>query len=55
MLIKLATRLQMLKQDRGEGPIPYVIMIALISVGAVAIAGLIIAIATDWVDAIETP
>jgi len=57
MMLKLATRFEMLKmalkQDRGEGPIPHVIMIAIISVGAFTIAGLIVALALDWVDEIQ--
>jgi len=61
MLLKLATRLEMLKQsilkqDRGEGPIPHIIMIAVISVGAFAIATAIIVLANDWVGEIkQTP
>jgi hypothetical protein len=55
MLLKLATRLEMLKQDRGEGPIPHIIMIAVISVGAAAIAATIIALANDWVGEIAQP
>ncbi len=55
MLLKLAVRLQMLKQDRGEGPIPHIIMIAIISAAAFAIATAIVVIANDWVDEIETP
>jgi hypothetical protein len=49
MLPRLAARLEMLKQDRGEGPIPHIIMIALISAGAVILAGAILAIANGWV------
>jgi hypothetical protein len=52
MLLKLATRLEMLKQDRGEGPIPHIIMIALISAGAVLLAGAILAVANGWVNRI---
>lgn len=55
MLLKIAARLQMLKQDRGEGPIPHIIMIAIISAGALVIAGVIVAIANDWVDEIARP
>jgi hypothetical protein len=57
MILKLATRFEMLKmalkQDRGEGPIPHVIMIAVISVGAFAIATAIIVLANEWVDEIQ--
>jgi hypothetical protein len=49
MLLKLAARLEMLKQDRGEGPIPHIIMIALISAGAVILAGAILLVADGWV------
>jgi energy-converting hydrogenase Eha subunit C len=52
MLLKLAARLEMLKQDRGEGPIPHIIMIALISAGAVLLAAGILEVATGWVSKI---
>ena len=48
MLLKLATRLEILKQDRGEGPIPHIIMITLISIGAVGLAAVILGIANGW-------
>lgn len=54
MLLKLAARLEMLKQDRGEGPIPHIIMIALISAGAVILAAAIIAVAQGWIARIPT-
>ena len=40
---------QSLKSDRGEGPIPFVIMVAIITVAAVAIGGTLVAIANGWV------
>ncbi|GIH07025.1 hypothetical protein Rhe02_50920 [Rhizocola hellebori] len=52
MFLKLATRIEMLKQDRGEGPIPHIIMIALISAGAVILAAGILQVATGWVNKI---
>lgn len=55
MILKLATRLEMLKQDRGEGPIPHIIMIALISAGAILIAAGILAVADLWVRDIARP
>jgi hypothetical protein len=45
--IRLTTR-----DDRGEGPIPFVIMVAIITVAAVAIGGTLVAIANGWVDKI---
>ncbi len=44
--------LQLLKSDKGEGPIPFVIMVAIITVAAVAIGGTLVAIANGWVDKI---
>jgi hypothetical protein len=38
-----------LRDDRGEGPIPYVIMVTIITVAAVAIGGALVAIANGWV------
>jgi len=58
MLLKLyvpvAARVRALtskaQRDRGEGPVPFVIMVAVIAAGALVIAGLIVAMATDWVN-----
>jgi len=38
--------------DRGEGPIPFVIMVAIIAGAAVVIAGTLVVIANGWVDKI---
>ena len=43
-----------LKTDRGEGPVPYVIIVAIMSAAAVAIAGAIWGIATGWLGNIRT-
>ncbi|WP_027342721.1 hypothetical protein [Hamadaea tsunoensis] len=38
------------QRDRGEGPVPFVILVAVIAVGAVAIGTLIINISTGWLN-----
>jgi hypothetical protein len=38
------------RRDLGEGPVPYVIMVALIAAGAVAIATGLVALANGWLD-----
>ena len=46
MTVALTTRIQELttipKRDAGEGPVPYVVMVTLIAVGAAAVASMII-------------
>lgn len=49
MLLKLAARLEMFKEDRGDGPIPYVIMVAIITAAAAAIGLTLVGIANGWV------
>lgn len=41
-------------RDRGEGPIPHVVMIAVMAAGAIVIGGLIVAVARGWVGKIPT-
>lgn len=53
MLARLAARWEMLKQDRGEGPIPHVVMIAMMVTVAIAVGGLLLTLATDWVGNID--
>jgi hypothetical protein len=36
-------------RDAGEGPVPYIIMVAIMGIAAVAIAGAIRLIADHWV------
>ncbi|BCJ73210.1 hypothetical protein CS0771_27540 [Catellatospora sp. IY07-71] len=52
----LAARLRVLTdpalRDRGEGPIPHVVMIAMMAAAAITIGGLILAVGEDWVDLI---
>ncbi|HZM81760.1 MAG TPA: hypothetical protein VFC19_39065 [Candidatus Limnocylindrales bacterium] len=42
------------KSDRGEGPVPYVIIVAVMSVAAAAIAAAVWGIAEGWLDDIST-
>ncbi len=41
-----------LRDDRGEGPVPFVIMVAIIAIAAAAIATTIVGIANGWVEKI---
>jgi hypothetical protein len=44
--------------DRGEGPVPYIIIVAIMALAAVAIAGGVWDVATSWLedlDAVEGP
>jgi hypothetical protein len=36
------------RRDRGEGPVPYIIMVALIAAVAVFVGGALLIIATNW-------
>lgn len=49
MILKLAAKLAVLKGDRGEGPVPYVIIVAIMAAAAAAIAGAIWTVADGWV------
>lgn len=60
MLLKVYCRvLAALKSDRGEGPVPYIIMVALMTLAALAVAGAVSGVAGDWIDKLnsdaETP
>jgi hypothetical protein len=37
------------RRDLGEGPVPYIIMVALIAAVAVAVGAAILAIANGWI------
>jgi hypothetical protein len=54
MMLKLAARIHELvsrpTRDSGEGPVPYVVMVTAIAVGALALSVLIIAFATNYLD-----
>ncbi|MEV4416244.1 hypothetical protein [Catellatospora sp. NPDC049609] len=60
MLLKayaaVAVRLRVLAdpaiRDRGEGPIPHVVMIAMMAAAAITIGGLILIVGQNWVDLI---
>lgn len=54
MLLKLVARLESLKSDRGEGPIPHLIMVTLMAIGAAAVAAGIMAVTQGWLDDIPT-
>ncbi len=53
MLYKLAAKLTMLrmalKQDRGEGPVPYIILVAAIALVAVAVGAGVSGVARTWI------
>lgn len=39
-------------RDRGEGPIPHVVMIAMMAAAAIVIGGLILTVGRNWVNLI---
>ncbi|WP_162907307.1 hypothetical protein [Allorhizocola rhizosphaerae] len=49
MLHKLAAKLAALRSDRGEGPVPYIILVGLVALVAVFVGGAIMVIAEGWV------
>ena len=57
MLLRLAAKYTLLKlalkDDRGEGPVPYVIIVAIMAAAAAAIATAIWAVADNWVTDLE--
>jgi hypothetical protein len=54
MLYKLAAKLTALKQDRGEGPVPYIILVAVIAAVAVAVGAGVSGVATKWITELGT-
>jgi hypothetical protein len=58
MLHKLYGRILMLtapgERDRGEGPVPYIILVALIGAVAVGVWVALEGIVGDWIDAVPT-
>jgi hypothetical protein len=52
MIHRLYSRLTMLKNDRGEGPVPYIIIVSIIAILAVAVATFLNDTATDWLDTV---
>lgn len=59
LTVALTTRIQELttlpKRDAGEGPVPYVVMVTLIAVGAAAVATLIITFARNRMTGLSVP
>jgi hypothetical protein len=54
MLLKVYCRLlAALKSDRGEGPVPYVILVAIMAGVAVAIALGVSGVATTWLTRLQ--
>lgn len=54
MLAKLLTRYQMLKSDRGEGPVPYIIIVSIIAILAVTVAIFLRNTAQTWLNTVPT-
>lgn len=54
MLRILYRLISMVKSDRGEGPVPYVIIVAVMSLAAAAIAAAVWQVADGWLSNIET-
>jgi hypothetical protein len=52
MILKLYSRLAMLKSDRGEGPVPYIIIVSIIAILAVAVATFLSDTAEGWLDTV---
>ena len=54
MLRRLYWMMTAIRSDRGEGPVPYIVLVAVMSVAAAAIAAAIWGVGLDWLDNIET-
>ena len=55
MLLKLYTRLQLLKGDKGEGPVPYIIIVIIIAILAAGIATALSLTADNWLNTVPEP
>lgn len=53
MLLKLYCLVRAVRADRGEGPVPYVIIVAVMSAAAAAIAAAVWGIAEGWLGDLE--
>jgi len=51
---KLRTLTDPAVRDRGEGPVPHVVMIFVMAAGAIVIGGLVIGVAKGWVNRMPT-
>lgn len=58
MLYKLAAKLAILKMalksDQGEGPVPYIILVAAIALVAVAVGAGVSGVADKWIENLDT-
>lgn len=48
--VRLRTLLSPAVRDRGEGPVPHIVLVAIMALAAAAIAAAVWDIAQDWVD-----
>jgi len=53
MLGRLYRRVMTLRADRGEGPVPYIIIVAIMAAAAVAIAVGVSGVADTWLTQLE--
>lgn len=53
MLLRLGAWLRALKSDRGEGPVPYIIIVAIIATVAVGVAVAISDVADKWIEDLQ--
>ncbi|HEX6684903.1 MAG TPA: hypothetical protein VF062_19090 [Candidatus Limnocylindrales bacterium] len=53
MLLKLYCLVRTVRADRGEGPVPYVIIVAVMSAAAAAVAAVIWGVADGWLDDLD--
>ncbi|GAA1371885.1 hypothetical protein [Catellatospora chokoriensis] len=52
--VRLRTLLSPAVRDRGEGPVPHIVLVAIMGLAAAAIAFAVWEIAVDWVDQVPT-
>jgi hypothetical protein len=55
MLLRLYVALKTLRADRGEGPVPFIIIVAIMSAAALAVATFVSGVADDWMKKVKTP
>lgn len=48
--VRLRTLLSPVVRDRGEGPVPHIVLVAIMALAAVAVAGAVWGIAEGWVE-----
>lgn len=54
MLHRISAKLATLKQDRGEGPVPYIVLVALVVAVAVFVGGALMTLADGWIGQLPT-